>query len=324
MPDSPTPPQGRRALARALTRASRASIAELLALEGDMPADPPWTIAVTGPAGVGKSTLVSRLVPHRLARLKHTATRAENLLAVLAIDPTSPVSGGAILGDRIRMDDIAGDPAVFLRSLASGGSYQGLSRNIVNVLSVAQGYGFDEVIVETVGAGQSEYAAADLAETVLLVLQPDTGDFVQAMKSGIMEIADIYVMNKAHLPGAARSISELESLLKYVTPATATWRPRVVAIADPSDIATLDRTIEDHRAALTPAEVADRRARREALWLTSMIARRIDEVVAAGRLDTGSARKQRYRHTLEILAADLADVQLWGKDTALATRITPI
>jgi LAO/AO transport system kinase len=261
---------------------------------------------------VGKSTLVSRLAPYRLARLKAATARQENLLAVLAIDPTSPVSGGAILGDRIRMDDIAGDPAVFLRSLASGGSYQGLSRNIVNVLSVTQGFGFDEVIVETVGAGQSEYAAADLAETVLLVLQPDTGDFVQAMKSGIMEIADIYVMNKAHLPGAARSISELENLLKYVTPATANWRPRVVAIADAADVAALDRTIEDHRSTLTPDVVATRRARREALWLTSMIARRIDEVAAAGCLDTSAPRKQRYRHTLEFLTADLADSRLWG------------
>jgi LAO/AO transport system kinase len=312
MPDKLTSPQSRRELARALTRVSRASTAELLALEGDTPSDPPWTIAVTGPAGVGKSTLVSRLAPYRLARLKAATARQENLLAVLAIDPTSPVSGGAILGDRIRMDDIAGDPAVFLRSLASGGSYQGLSRNIVNVLSVTQGFGFDEVIVETVGAGQSEYAAADLAETVLLVLQPDTGDFVQAMKSGIMEIADIYVMNKAHLPGAARSISELENLLKYVTPATANWRPRVVAIADAADVAALDRTIEDHRSTLTPDVVATRRARREALWLTSMIARRIDEVAAAGCLDTSAPRKQRYRHTLEFLTADLADSRLWG------------
>lgn len=315
MPDKTTSaPRTRRALARALTRASRASIAELLSLEADTPADPPWTLAITGPAGVGKSTLVSRLAPFRLARLKETATRSENLLAVLAIDPTSPVSGGAILGDRIRMDDIAGDPAVFLRSLASSGSYQGLSRNIVNVLSVTQGFGFDEVIVETVGAGQSEYAAADLAETVVLVLQPDTGDFVQAMKSGIMEIADIYVMNKAHLPGAARSISELESLLKYVTPATVNWRPPVVAIADPSDVAALDRMIESHRAALTPAEVAARRARREALWLTSMIGRRIDEVIETRCLDTTIPRKQRYRRTLDILAADLENPQLWRKD----------
>lgn len=315
MPDTlTTAPQTRRELARALTRASRASITELLALESDAPAEPPWTLAVTGPAGVGKSTLVSRLAPYRLARLKEHSVHEENLLAVLAIDPTSPISGGAILGDRIRMDDIAGDPAVFLRSLASGGSYQGLSRNIVNVLSVTQSFGFDEVIVETVGAGQSEYGVADLAETVLLVLQPDTGDFVQAMKSGIMEIADIYVMNKAHLPGAARSISELESLLKYVTPATVNWRPRVVPIAESSDIATLDRTIEEHRAALTAEEVAERRARREALWLTSMIARRIDEVAMAGRIDTGTLRRERYRRALEILAADLDDPRLWGKD----------
>jgi LAO/AO transport system kinase len=170
-------PRSRRELARALTRASRASIAELLALEADTTAGEGWTIAVTGPAGVGKSTLIGNLARKRLERLKAEAGEdAENLLSVLAIDPSSPLSGGAILGDRIRMDDIAGDPAVFLRSISSGGSFGGLSRSIVNILSVALDFGFREIIVETVGAGQSEYAAANLAETVLVVLQPDTGD----------------------------------------------------------------------------------------------------------------------------------------------------
>lgn len=299
------PPRSRRELARSLTRAARASISELLEMETARPEAMPWTIAITGPAGVGKSTLVSRLAPLRLERLKAEASGRRDLLAVLAIDPSSPLSGGAILGDRIRMDDVAGDPGIFVRSLASGGSYGGLSRNIVNILSVVQNHGFDEVIVETVGAGQSEYAVRNLAETVVLVLQPETGDFVQAMKSGIMEVADIYVVNKAHLPNASRTVAELEGLLKYTRPTSSDWRPRVVAIREPEDVKQLDATIEDHRGSLSDEEVEERRERRERQWLSSMIARRIDEITADGSLlQDMPDRVDRYRHVLKLLAGD--------------------
>lgn len=299
------PPRSRRELARSLTRAARASISELLEMETARPEAMPWTIAITGPAGVGKSTLVSRLAPLRLERLKAEASGRRDLLAVLAIDPSSPLSGGAILGDRIRMDDVAGDPGIFVRSLASGGSYGGLSRNIVNILSVVQNHGFDEVIVETVGAGQSEYAVRNLAETVVLVLQPETGDFVQAMKSGIMEVADIYVVNKAHLPNASRTVAELEGLLKYTRPTSSDWRPRVVAIREPEDVKQLDATIEDHRGSLSDEEVEERRERRERQWLSSMIARRIDEITADGSLlQDLPDRVDRYRYVLKLLAGD--------------------
>lgn len=299
------PPRSRRELARSLTRAARASIGELLEMETARPEAMPWTIAITGPAGVGKSTLVSRLAPLRLERLKAEASGRRDLLAVLAIDPSSPLSGGAILGDRIRMDDVAGDPGIFVRSLASGGSYGGLSRNIVNILSVVQNHGFDEVIVETVGAGQSEYAVRNLAETVVLVLQPETGDFVQAMKSGIMEVADIYVVNKAHLPNASRTVAELEGLLKYTRPTSSDWRPRVVAIREPEDVKQLDATIEDHRGSLSDEEVEERRERRERQWLSSMIARRIDEITADGSLlQDLPDRVDRYRYVLKLLAGD--------------------
>jgi len=308
MPSDARPVQSRRDLARALSRASRGSIADLLAAEKPPLADPPWTIAITGPAGVGKSTLVSRLAPLRLARLQAVpGARAQDLLAVLAIDPTSPVSGGAILGDRIRMDAIAGDPAVFIRSIASGGSHGGLSRNIVNILNTAFDHGFAEVIVETVGAGQSEYAARHLADCVVLALQPDTGDFVQAMKSGLMEVADIYVVNKAQLPGAARTQGELESLLRYVTPASSGWHPLVVPLRDLTEVTALDHAVQAHRAAMTPAEIAERRMRREQLWLSAMVTRRIEEIAQAhaGVSDLPN-RRARYAHVLRTLADDLS------------------
>jgi len=299
-------PKSRRALARLLTQVSRASIAELLALEGAGAGAPEgWTIAVTGPAGVGKSTLIAALAALRVERLRSAEEPgAENLLGVLAIDPSSPLSGGAVLGDRIRMDAIAADPAVFVRSIASAGSYGGLSRSIVNLLNVALEHGFREVIVETVGAGQSEYTAADLADTVLVVLQPDTGDFVQAMKSGIMEIADIYVLNKAHLPGAARTKAEIEEMLRYATPASLAWQPKVIAVDDPRRLGALDAAIEAHRAALDGPALAARRSRRERLWLTSMLARRVEEIVA--EVAPEGDRRMRYRAVLAALSEDLS------------------
>lgn len=299
-------PKARRALARLLTQVSRASIAELLAREaGGGQAEAGWTIAVTGPAGVGKSTLVAALAGLRVARLRGEATPgAEMLLAVLAIDPSSPLTGGAVLGDRIRMDAIAADPGVFVRSIASAGSYGGLSRASVNLLSAVLEHGFREVIVETVGAGQSEYSAADLADTVLVVLQPDTGDFVQAMKSGIMEVADIYVLNKAHLPGAARTKAEIEEMLRYAAPASGAWQPKVVAVDDPGRLGALDAAIEAHRAALDGPALAARRARRERLWLTSMLARRVEEIIAA--MPPDGDRRGRYRAVLAALSEDLA------------------
>jgi len=174
--------RSRRALSRALTRVSRARIDELLALSsGRDAARQGRSVAVTGPAGVGKSTLIARLAPLRLARARAEDPARADLLAVLAIDPSSPVSGGAILGDRVRMDAVADDLGLFLRSIASGGAYGGLSRDIVSLVTATLDHGFAEVIVETVGAGQSDVAAADLAETVVLVLQPDSGDMVQAI-----------------------------------------------------------------------------------------------------------------------------------------------
>jgi len=288
--------RSRRALSRALTRVSRARIDELLALSsGRDAARQGRSVAVTGPAGVGKSTLIARLAPLRLARARAEDPARADLLAVLAIDPSSPVSGGAILGDRVRMDAVADDLGLFLRSIASGGAYGGLSRDIVSLVTATLDHGFAEVIVETVGAGQSDVAAADLAETVVLVLQPDSGDMVQAMKSGIMEIADIYVVNKAGQPAAARTVGEVEALLKYISWSGQSWHPPVIPIAQEADMARLDAAIEAHRTALGPDGIARRHLRREKLWLSAMAARRIDEVLNSENFgSSGEDRRAAY------------------------------
>jgi LAO/AO transport system kinase len=182
---------------------------------------PPLTVPVlglTGPPGAGKSTLVSALV-----RQLRSSGRS---VGVLAVDPTSPVSGGALLGDRVRLEGVSGDPGVFFRSLASRGAQGGLSdatRRAARVLGAAS---FDEVIVETVGAGQSQVDIMRVADTVAVVLIPGAGDEIQALKAGMMEIADVFCCNKADQPGLGELRSHLSALLRLL--AHADWRPPVV------------------------------------------------------------------------------------------------
>jgi len=160
---------------------------------------------VTGPPGAGKSTLVNALVKELVARGRK--------VAVIAVDPSSPVSGGAVLGDRVRMAEMQGHDAVFIRSLAARGHLGGLSRSAAQVVEVLDGAGFDDVLVETVGAGQSEVEVAKVAAHRLVVCPPGLGDDVQAIKAGILEIADAFVVNKADLPDAARTEGELRAML---------------------------------------------------------------------------------------------------------------
>ncbi len=168
-------------------------------------------VGVTGPPGSGKSTLVNRLVLELRAQGR--------TVGIVAVDPTSPFTGGAILGDRIRMRDLAGDPGVFIRSMASRGSLGGLARATADVVRVFDAAGFDTVIVETVGAGQAEVEVAALAQTVLVVEAPGMGDDVQAIKAGILEIADILVVNKADDPRAPQAVRALRAMLELGAPA---------------------------------------------------------------------------------------------------------
>ena len=162
-------------------------------------------IGITGPPGAGKSTLTARLA--RLYR------EAGHTVAVVAVDPTSPFTGGAVLGDRVRMYELSGDPGVFIRSMASRGSLGGLARTTGEVCDVLEAVGFARILIETVGVGQSELEVAETADTTLVVLVPESGDAVQALKAGLMEIGDVFAINKADRDGAERAAHALRSMI---------------------------------------------------------------------------------------------------------------
>jgi LAO/AO transport system kinase len=263
----------RRSIAKALSRAANASVADVLrTAQGSAGAC--RRIGVTGPPGAGKSSLIAGLARQRLQR--------GGDIAILAIDPTSPVSGGAILGDRIRMEELAHDPRVYIRSLASRRSRDGLADNLPDMLEILENAGFAELILETVGVGQVEYAVRHVADTILLVLTPGAGDQIQAMKSGILETADILVVNKMDQPGASQLVAELGAVLRARVSAERSWTPPIVATSssDPSSIEALDAAIERHQAWLAdtkgPNGVLEAR---RAHHVGSLIARRVSEIV---------------------------------------------
>ena len=164
-----------------------------------------WRVGLTGPPGAGKSTLTMRL--------SSAYREAGKRVGVIAVDPTSPFTGGALLGDRIRMESVALDPGVFIRSMATRGSLGGLAAATREVADVLDAFGIDVILIETVGVGQTELDIARTADTSVVVLVPESGDSIQTLKAGLMEIADIYVVNKADRPGADRLRNELELML---------------------------------------------------------------------------------------------------------------
>jgi len=195
----------RLALARLLTLvAGGQNLHEVLAALA-RPAKPSRVVAVTGAGGVGKSTLVGKLI--ELIR------NAGQTVAVLACDPQSPVSGGALLGDRFRMSSRAGDDGVFIRSLAATSGHGALAVHLDIMARLLEAFGFDLVLVETVGAGQGDTAARDLADVVVLLLQPGTGDDLQWEKAGVLEVADVLVIHKADLPGAEQVVGQVRAML---------------------------------------------------------------------------------------------------------------
>lgn len=201
----------RRALARLITlvenQAASASeaLAALFAHTGRA-----HIVGVTGSPGTGKSSLVNKLA--------QALRQKGETVGIIAVDPTSPFSGGAILGDRIRMRDLSGDPGIFIRSMATRGSLGGLARATADVTKVLDAAGFDRVLIETVGAGQSEIDIARHAQTVLVIESPGMGDDIQAIKAGILEIADVLVVNKADDPRAANTVKALRAMIDLAHP----------------------------------------------------------------------------------------------------------
>jgi len=180
-----------------------------------------YRIGITGPPGAGKSTLTQRLVGRNADEGKR--------VAVIAVDPTSPFTGGAILGDRVRMQSESMRPGVFVRSMATRGSLGGLNTKAQDVADILDAAGFDLVIYETVGVGQSELDIAQAADTTVVVLVPESGDSIQAMKSGLMEIADLFVLNKSDREGADQAVAALKTILAFrITHAENEWIPDVV------------------------------------------------------------------------------------------------
>jgi LAO/AO transport system kinase len=216
-------------------------------------------VGLTGSPGAGKSTLVMQLA--------RELRRRDQRIGIIAVDPTSPFTGGAILGDRIRMQELAGDPNVFIRSMASRGSLGGLARATRDVVRALDAAGFDAILIETVGAGQAEVEIVRAAETVVVVTVPGMGDDIQAIKAGILEIADIFVVNKADRPGADQTVAELRMLLSLDEQRKErAWRVPIIktCATNGEGVPLLADKLAEHRSSLQETGQLSRRAERQA------------------------------------------------------------
>jgi GTPase len=259
-----------------------------------------YVVGLTGAPGAGKSSLTDRLIAHH--------RRAGRSVGVVCVDPTSPFTGGAILGDRIRMQDHALDPGVFIRSMATRGNLGGLSRSTADVVAVMDAMGKDVVLVETVGVGQDEIEVAELAHSVVVVAVPGLGDDVQAIKAGVLEIADVFAVNKADREGAERTVRDLQTMLE-LRRSTATqpvldhdalhgmrvveawdphdpawWEPPIVKTVAVRDLGVTDlaEAVERHRAHL---EATGLRRHREVARARAVFLSLLRERLLAGALE---------------------------------------
>jgi LAO/AO transport system kinase len=318
------------ALARAisLVENQRDGFEDLLArVHGRLNPGTSRRIGVTGPPGAGKSTLLAQLVQHyRSAGLK---------VAVVAVDPTSPYTGGALLGDRIRMESVSTDPGVFIRSMATRGSQGGLATTTAEVADVLEAFGFDRVIIETVGVGQTELDVARTADTTVLVLVPESGDGIQALKAGVMEIADVFVINKSDRPGADKLRQEIQVMLgirrgnayRHITPHHPTaaerrndgtsegWEPPVVStIAVKGEgITDLVTAMDQHHDWLESTGAQERRRAERLTARTRSVVERalrrwawselgVEELMSTRLDDVAAGRRSPYQVAAEILS----------------------
>jgi LAO/AO transport system kinase len=198
-------------------------------------------IGITGPPGAGKSTITNQLT--KLFRNKNKK------VGIIAVDPTSPFTGGALLGDRVRMTDIGMDDGVFIRSMATRGSLGGLSKKAIDAADILDASGFDIIILETVGVGQSELDIAQAADITIVVLVPESGDSVQAMKAGLMEIADFFVMNKSDRPGSQQAYTALQTILMIKEHDENSWVPIIIktTASENKGINEIANEIERHK-----------------------------------------------------------------------------
>jgi LAO/AO transport system kinase len=266
-----------------------------------------YTVGITGAPGAGKSTLTSSLITH---------LRKQDLeIAVLAIDPSSPFTGGAILGDRVRMQDHATDPGVFIRSMATRGHLGGLSLSTPEAIRMLDAVGRQWILVETVGVGQVEVEIAGKADTTVVVLNPGWGDSVQANKAGLMEIADVFVINKADRKGVEETRRDIEQMLELSDIAHEAWHPPIIATIGSTGegVSEMWDAVLEHRAAIESTGVL--KARREfrlRAELREIVARRLElkarEILSGDQWD--GLQSQVLNHELDPGSA--ADEMLRG------------
>ena len=323
-------PEDTAALARAisLVENQRPGFEKVLSeLHGRVGKGTTHRIGITGPPGAGKSTLTEQLVRHYRERgLK---------VAVVAVDPTSPFTGGALLGDRIRMESVSLDPGVFIRSMATRGAQGGLATTTEEVADVLEAFGFERILIETVGVGQTELDVAATAETTVLVLVPESGDGIQTLKAGVMEIAELYVVNKSDRPGADKLKQEVEVMLgirrgnafAHITPhhhartgrraetAPNDWEPPVITTVAskgegiPDLVAALDR---HHQHLVDSGKLAERRKHRLEARTRAVVNRairqwvwdetRAEELVSKSLDDVAEGVRSPYDVAAEVLA----------------------